>query len=127
MAVAALMLTAPIALHAGSALDLATNAADRTGSNAGLAKKSIPVLVGSYIKAAIGLLGIILVVLIIYAGFLWMTAQGDTEKVKKAKGILSNAIVGLILIFASYAITGFVIDKIISSQSTPPNPYDPGY
>jgi len=63
-----------------------------------------------------GLLGIVLVVLVIYAGFLWMTAQGSEEKIKKAKGIISSAIIGLVLIFAAYSITGFVVSSISTAQ-----------
>lgn len=89
-----------------------------TGSKSGLGtQKSLPQLVGGLIQQAIGLLGIVLVVLVIYAGFLWMTAQGNEEKIKKAKGIISNAVVGLVLIFAAYSITGFVVDALQSTAS----------
>ena len=60
----------------------------------------------------LGLLGIIAVVLIIYAGFLWMTARGESAQVDKAKDILKNALIGLIIITMAYGITAFVLNAI---------------
>lgn len=79
--------------------------------------KTLPQIVGGIIQGVLGLLGIVLVVLIIYAGYLWMTAQGDDAKVGKAKKMLSNAIVGMVLIFAAYAITQFVVTTVITGTS----------
>src|SRR5688572_20123444 len=85
----------PIAAHAGSQVlsNLQQDAAATGNAALGTSgtPQSLPVLVGKFIGAALGLLGVVLVVLIIYAGFLWMTAQGDPDKVKKAKGIITNA------------------------------------
>ena len=104
---------------APSAGSIFSGALDATAGSAGVkSSKTFPQIVGGYIKAAVGLLGVILVVLIIYAGFLWMTAAGNEDKVKKAKGILSNAVVGLILVFAAYAITDWVISAIIGGDTT---------
>ncbi|MFA5359826.1 MAG: hypothetical protein WC349_02600 [Patescibacteria group bacterium] len=64
------------------------------------------------IKAFLGLLGIIFLVLIIYAGFTWMTAQGEEEKVTRAKETLQRAIIGLIIIVAAYSITYFVFNSL---------------
>ena len=75
----------------------------------------LPTVIGSVINVLLGLLGVILVVLIIYAGFLWMTAQGNEDKVKKAKSIISNAVIGMVLIFAAYALTQFVLTNLINA------------
>ncbi len=60
------------------------------------------------IKAFLSLLALIFVILIISAGFNWMTAGGDEDKVRKAKDTLQRAIIGLAIILAAYAITYFV-------------------
>ena len=64
------------------------------------------------IKAAIsgflGLLAIIFIILMILAGYNWMTAGGEEQKVTKAKDTIQAAIIGLIIIVAAYAITFFV-------------------
>lgn len=73
---------------------------------------SLSGIVAIVIKAFLGLLGIIFLVLIIYAGFEWMTAQGDEEKVTKAKDTLTRAIIGLVIIIAAYSITYFVFNAL---------------
>ncbi len=87
-----------------------------TASSAGITTtQSLPQLIGSFISAALGLLGVVLVVLVIYAGFLWMTAAGNEEKIKKAKGMITSAVIGMIIIFAAYAITSFVIASLTTA------------
>ena len=72
----------------------------------------LPTVIGLIIKVILGFLGVILIVLIIYAGFLWMTAGGESKQVDKATAIIKNAIIGLVLILLAYAIADFVITKI---------------
>ncbi|MFC1787620.1 Mbov_0395 family pilin-like conjugal transfer protein [Patescibacteria group bacterium] len=75
----------------------------------------LPILIGRLINAFLGVLGIIFVILVIYAGYLYMTASGDDEKVKKAKKLLGQAVIGLVIIVAAYAIATYVIDVIIAA------------
>lgn len=69
-------------------------------------------IVGQVINIVLGFLGIVLLAILIYAGFLWMTAGGDETKVKTARSTIVNAIAGLLVIAASYAITSFVISQL---------------
>lgn len=64
------------------------------------------------INIAFGFLGIIAVILVIYAGFLWMTAHGNEDQVKKAKLILRNAVIGLVIILSAWGIAAFVISRL---------------
>jgi hypothetical protein len=68
--------------------------------------------VGSLIQTFLGILGIVFLVLTIYAGFTWMTAAGDSKKVDSAKNILISAVVGLVVLLSAYAISSFVIDNL---------------
>lgn len=99
----------------GSALTNLQQSLNTTSTSAGLTSKPLPELVGSFIASALGLLGVVLVVLVIYAGFIWMTAQGNDEKIKKAKGMITSAVIGMIIIFAAYAITNFVVASLVTS------------
>ena len=74
---------------------------------------AIAKIVGDVIKVFLGVLGVIFVVLIIYAGFLWMTDLGDAKKAQKAKDLIKNAVIGIIIIFVSYGLTDFIIRQII--------------
>lgn len=78
----------------------------------GPAEGNLTVIIGRVIKAALSLLFVIMVLLIIYAGYLWMTAGGDPKQTEKAKDYIQNAIIGLIIIVLAYAITNFVIEKL---------------
>lgn len=70
-------------------------------------------IIGMIINAGLSLLGVIFIVLIIYAGFNWMTAGGDEGKVETAKKTLSRAIIGLIIVAGSYSIWNFVFVKLL--------------
>lgn len=69
-------------------------------------------ITGSVISIVLPFAGTIIVVLFIYAGFLWMTAQGDEGRVKQAKLIIRNAIIGTVLMFSSYVIANTVANSI---------------
>ncbi len=66
-------------------------------------------LIGQIIAVFLGLLGVVFLGLIIYAGFKWMTAQGAEEDVKQAKQTIERAVVGLAIVLAAYAISYFVV------------------
>lgn len=68
--------------------------------------------VATVIKTILALVGTIFLVLTIYAGVLWMTAQGEESRVEKAKEILKAAVIGLVIIMSAYAITYFVTSKL---------------
>lgn len=65
-------------------------------------------VVGRVLGQVISFVGIIFFILMLYAGFLWMTAAGDEKKIEQAKQILLAAIIGLVIVGAAYAITKFV-------------------
>ncbi|MBP8599884.1 hypothetical protein KBI31_01440 [Patescibacteria group bacterium] len=68
--------------------------------------------VASIIKVVLGLLGTIFVILMIYAGILWMTAGGNDTQVKKAQNIIQRAVIGLIIVVLAYAITYFIFKEL---------------
>lgn len=75
--------------------------------------QSDPALIaGTLIKSALSLVGILFMGLVVYGGTLWMLASGNDQKVEKAKGILTSAVIGLIIISAGYAITSFVLQQL---------------
>ncbi|OQA37054.1 MAG: hypothetical protein BWY53_00138 [Parcubacteria group bacterium ADurb.Bin326] len=74
-------------------------------------------MIGAGVNVVLGMLGLILVVLIIYAGFIWTTAQGDSKKVDKAKDMIKQAVIGLIIVFAAYAIAQFVMINLANVAS----------
>ena len=71
-------------------------------------KVDLPATIGKIVGVVLSFLGIIFFVLIIYGGFMWMTARGNEEQVTKAKKVVINAAIGLAVILAAYAITAFI-------------------
>ncbi len=77
------------------------------------------------INIVLSILGILLVVLIIYAGFLWMTAGGNEDQISKAKKIMINAIIGLVLILFAWSITYFIMMRLNAINIGDPNYRNP--
>lgn len=78
--------------------------------------QDIYTIIGTIINIFFGILGIIFLILIIYSGFLWMTAGGNADQVDKAKKILINGTIGLVITLSAFAITTFILNAI--SQAT---------
>lgn len=106
------ILLLPVAVMAQ--LDQASTDLETVGTSIGADAKTntLPQLIGNIIAVLLSVLGIIFVVLVVYAGFLYLTDSGDSAKVKKAKTLLTQSILGLIIIVAAYAIAAFVIDAL---------------
>ena len=68
------------------------------------------------IQIVLSLLGVIFLGLIIYAGMRWMQARGNEEEVSKAKDIIINSIIGLLIVLGAYVISFFVV-KYLGSAS----------
>ena len=99
--------------HFVGAQDYGTNAVSN-GLNGSLggAGTDLRTIIARIINIALGFLGIVAVGIILYGGFLWMTSNGDEEKITKAKNLLKSAVIGLIIILASWAIATFIISRL---------------
>ncbi|MBU1915764.1 pilin, partial [Patescibacteria group bacterium] len=82
----------------------------------GLTTTDIRTIVARVINAFLGLLGLLAVSLFIYAGYLYMTAGGDSSKVDQAKKLMINVVIGLAIIMAAYAITAFIFQAITGAS-----------
>ncbi|PIT93828.1 hypothetical protein COU00_02265 [Candidatus Falkowbacteria bacterium CG10_big_fil_rev_8_21_14_0_10_43_11] len=69
-------------------------------------------IITTVINTILGLLGVIFLILTLYAGFTWMTAMGNDEQVGKSKKILTAAIIGMVIVVTSYAISDFVLNAL---------------
>jgi|GEM_PF-898826 len=72
-------------------------------------------LAQNIINIVLGFLGIIAVVIVLAAGFQWMTAGGEEEKVKEAQQRLIQGAIGLVLIVAAWMIAYYVIDQVVGA------------
>jgi len=91
----------------GSALDNLTQSTQ--GSQL---PSELETTLGAVIKAALSLVGTIFLILTVYAGILWMTAQGNDDQIDKAVKIIKASVVGLFITMSAYAITYFITTKL---------------
>lgn len=87
------------------------------GQQTQLGTKQLTATIASIINVAMGLLGMIVVVLILAGGFMWMTAAGSDEKVTKAKGLIFGGVIGLAIILSAYAVAQFVVGSLLKATT----------
>ena len=83
-------------------------------------EESLPAAVGTVISAFLGLVGVIMLVIVVYAGFLWLTAGGNEDQVKKARQWITNAAIGMAITLGAYLITSFVVDQLDKAVTQTP-------
>lgn len=97
----------------GMAKNIAGNAGyDTSGDEYALSRT-----IGGIIRAVISMVGVVFLILIVYAGVLWGTSSGNEEHITKAKGILKSSLIGLIIVTAAYGITALVFNFVIGASA----------
>lgn len=79
--------------------------------------KPISEQIGTIIGALLAFIGVIFFILMIYGGFLWMTAQGNEEQITKAKNLIIAAVIGIIIVMSAYAITAYIGGTLTGGQT----------
>ena len=92
----------PVYADASDEVQAGFEAAGGTGS------ESLTSIVGTVINTMLFIVGILSVIMIIYAGIRYVTAHGDSKQVGDAKNTLIYAIVGLIISIVAYALVNWV-------------------
>ena len=69
----------------------------------------------SIVNIILGFLGIIAVIIILAGGFKWMTAGGNEDKVAEARQMIIQGLIGLVVVFAAWAIASFVVSSLKSA------------
>ena len=86
--------------------------------------KDVRTVAVGYIKYFLTFLGLVFLVLIILSGYKWMISNGNEEEIKKAKGQLIAAIIGMFIVLSSYALLNFIYKMSIrgldGTLNTPP-------
>lgn len=68
---------------------------------------------GNIVGTVLAFVGVLFLLLVIYGGILWMTAAGNEATVTKARTLIINSVVGLIIVLAAYALTSFLGTQIL--------------
>lgn len=102
-----------IPVEAGGIVKISTSSTESFQKAAGFSTSvSAENMIASIIKTILGLLGIIFIILMILSGYQWMTAGGNEDAIKKARGRIVNAIIGLVIVVLAYSITAFVFKNL---------------
>lgn len=70
-------------------------------------------IIGLVLGAFLGFLGLTFIILIVIAGYSWMTAQGNEEKIKKSAATIKGALIGLVVCLSAWSLWNFVFKKLI--------------
>lgn len=77
-----------------------------------LPSRKLPELVGDIVGTGLSFISVIFFILMIYGGFLWMTARGNSDQEGKARDTIFGAVIGIIIVLAAYALTSFVFKSL---------------
>ena len=75
----------------------------------------VPSVAKNLINVVIGLVGIIAVIVIVFAGQRYITAQGDPGQLQQAKNMILYGIIGMIVASLAFAIVNFVLSSVFTS------------
>lgn len=81
----------------------------------------IPTVVGNIIGTALSLISVAFFILMIYGGLRWMFSRGNEDEAKKALDIIIAAIIGMLIVLGSYAITTFVFKSVGGGEKVDTN------
>lgn len=106
-------------IHAAQAQSVSSGlqATAESAFGPGTTATTIPVLVSNLVNASLGLIGVLFLVLMVFSGYQWMTSGGDPEKVIKAKTRIQNAVIGMVLVTAAFAISRFILGALIGATT----------
>lgn len=113
----------PLVSHGQSLSDSVNKQLQEGGKKSGLTKdgkaKDPREIVAGVIQILLSLIGMICMILVVTAGYWYLTSHGESDKIEKAKHTLSSAIIGLAITLAAYGITTFVSKRIYNATQGP--------
>ncbi len=86
---------------------------------------NLPILLGTIIKNTLGILGTAALAVFVYAGFQWVTAAGNSEKVSAGASAMLWSAIGICIIFSSYAILRLIFETLLGPGALSSNPTQP--
>lgn len=73
---------------------------------------SVTDIVVNIINFAIGIIGIVALVMFIYGGFVILTAHGNADQMKKGAHTLVYAVIGMIVVLTSYSVLSYIFSQV---------------
>lgn len=91
---------------------------EKTVDQTGVVRTDVRSATGLIINRALTLVGLLFFVLMVYGGFLWITARGKEEQIEKARNVIIASLIGIAIIVASYALTNFITSRAIDAGTS---------
>lgn len=88
---------------------------NEVGNEIALAEGDPRVIAAKIVRVALGFLGVVALGIVLYGGFVWMTSGGNEEKISQAKKILTNGLIGLVIILMAVGITQYVLNTLMAA------------
>lgn len=79
----------------------------------------VTAIAGSAINTVLAFTGLILLGYLLYAGFLWMTSGGEDDKAGEARTMIKNAVIGMVILTLSFAISSYVLGALNTIATAP--------
>lgn len=98
----------------GQELQPGESLSDCDGISGGNNENSLMSTLSVVINVVLGVVGFVAVVMIIIGGISFVTSQGDTAKVTKARNTILYGVVGLIVAILAFAIVNFVLSNVFA-------------
>lgn len=77
----------------------------------GIVKISADTLLANALNTVYLVCGILAIIVIIVAGYFYVTSSGNATNVEKAKNAIISAVIGLVVVLLAFVITGFVTGR----------------
>jgi len=81
----------------------------------------VRIIIANFIRFFLGFMGIILLIIIVFAGYKYMNAGGEPKEAENALNRIKNAVVGLIIILSAYGLATFITDNLYKEIITNSN------
>ncbi|MBI5071696.1 Ig-like domain-containing protein [Candidatus Falkowbacteria bacterium] len=88
---------------------------NEVGNEIALVEGDPRVIAARIVRVALGFLGVVALGIVLYGGFVWMTSGGNEEKISTAKKILTNGLIGLVIILMAFGITQYVLNTLMAA------------
>jgi hypothetical protein len=76
----------------------------------------VPIIIGTVIKYALGVIGSLTILMFVWGGFQWLTSAGSSDKIKKGTATMVWAAIGVTLVLSSYLILTTYLDYLTGKK-----------
>jgi len=109
-----LFVVSPLALEA-SVKDDAMNQLTKGAAKTELGNPDPRSIVGGIINVVLSTMGIVFLSLVVFAGYMRMTARGEEDRLTKSNKTMIGAVIGLAVVLLAYLITNFVVPRVYNA------------